>query len=320
MLRFIRFSVIAFLSCGIVHAQNSGVRADDFGRIVLTSYLDAGKVPIPKNAFNILRNRLTQISTQNGIGGSITQRFIITANVNVLTKNITPTVPAMIALTVETTFYVGDGVDGTLFSTASTVSKGVGETEDKAFIAALKSIRPSSPEFGQLIETGKRKITEYYNANGDMYISKAKALAKEERFDEAIYMLMCIPAVCKDIYSEAMDEVSVIYTAKINTLSAKKLSEARAVWSSGYDYDSAASAAELLADVHPDAACYQSAVALSEEIAKRVKELDERDWQFILQEQNNVHMEQMAQIQASRDIAVAWAENQPETVYKVVWW
>lgn len=320
MLRLLFACLFILFSVNVLSAQNSYAKADDFGRIVLTSYLDDTKANIPKNAFNLLRNKLTQISTKNGIGGSIPQRFIITAHVNVLTKDITSTYPAMHALTVETTFYVGDGVDGTLFSTVSVTSKGVGETEDKAFIAALKSIRPSSPEFGQFVETGKRKIIEYYNTNGDMYISKAQALAKEERYDEAIYMLMCIPEVCKDVYDRAMSAVSEIYSEKIDVMSERSLMEAKAIWSAGLDYDSAREAAEVLSEVHPNASCYPDAVALSKEIAGRVKELDDREWQFILDEQSHEHEMQKAEIDASKEIARVWAENQPDLVYNVYWW
>lgn len=318
-----RLFCIAFLSLCIFSplcAQNNEAAADDFGRIVLTSYLDASRTVIPKNAYHLLRNKLSQISTKNGIGGSVPQRFIITANVNVISKDITATVPAMNALTLETTFYIGDGIDGTLFSTTSITSKGVGETEDKAFIAALKAIKPSSSEFGSFIETGKRKIIEYYNANGDIYIAKAQTLAKEERYDDAIYMLMCIPEVCKDVYTKAMNEVSVIYTAKINSESAKYLAEAEAIWAAGMDYSSAEKAARLLSKVHPNASCYNIALSLSKKIANRVKELDAREWQYQLNEQKNEHAEQMAQINASKEIAVAQAKNQPQTVYKVYWW
>ncbi len=320
MKRLLSISVLVLCAIGISRAQNNEAKADDLGRIVLTSYLDEGKTVIPKSAYRLLKNKLTQISTQNGMGGSIPQRFIITANVNVLSKDITQTAPPMNALTIETTFYIGDGIDGTLFSTASTISKGVGESEDKAFIAALKAIKPSSSEFSQFIDTGKRKIIEYYNANGDIYITKAQTLAKEERFDDAIYMLMCIPEVCKDVYTKAMNEASAVFTAMINFESAKYLTEAKAIWASGMDYDSAEKAAKLLAKIHPDASCYNSAVSLSQEIASRVKELDAREWQYKMDEQKNEHDQQMAQINAAKEIALASAKNQPKIVYNVYWW
>lgn len=313
-------TIILASMCLQLFAQNSGIKADDFGRIVLSSYLDGSKTAVPVSAFNILKNKLSQIVTQNGIGSSIPQRFIITANVDVLSEDITSTVPPMYALNLTATFYVGDGVEGTLFSSRSLPLKGVGDTREKAIIAALKKIMPTSPEFIKLIEVGKARIVEYYNANGDMYIKKAKALAEKERYDDAIYMLLNIPEVCRDVYDKAMDEVAVIYRSKIDKESAKILAEANAVWSAGLDYDAAETASKLLSKVHPDSKSYSSAVSLSETIAKRMKELDKREWSYKLQEQKNEHESQMAQVKAYKEIAIAQAEHQPSIQYRLVWW
>lgn len=162
-----------------VFGQNNYAKADDFGRIVLTVHLDAEKSHVPKNAARILKNKMSQIVTQNGMGGSIVQRFIITANVNVLTQDITPTAPPMHAYTLDITFYIGDGVQGTLFSSTSVRAKGVGETEDKAFIAALKAVKVKDEAFAEMIATGKQRILEYYNSQCDMILQKHAAWLKE---------------------------------------------------------------------------------------------------------------------------------------------
>ena len=55
-------------------------------------------------------------------------------------------------------------------------------------------------------------------------------------------------------------------------------------------------------------------------MAKRVKELDKREWDFMLkQQQDEVDLEK-ASIKAIRDIGVAYGENQQPTTYNVVWW
>lgn len=301
-------------------AQNNGAKADDFGRIVLTAHIDGSKCRIPAGTYNLFKNKMNQIVTQNGIGGSYRQRFIITANVDVLTKDITATAPPMHAYTLEVTFYIGDGVDGTLFSTSSITTKGVGETDEKAYIAALKNIRPSSPAFKEMIDLGKNKIIEYFNANGDIIISKARAYASLDNFDEAIYLLMTIPDLCKDVYEKALAEAGVIYRQKIDVEGAKKLAQAKTIWYAGLDYDAAVSASQLLAQIHPDAACYSQAVALSKEIAKRVKEIDDREWKYILNDQKYAHEESMAQLNAYKEIAVEQARHQPQTEYYILWW
>lgn len=313
--------IIASLFCSFsVFAQNSGAKADDFGRIILTAYLDQAKCRIPYNSYNLFKNKMNQMVTQSGLGGTYTQRFIITANVDVLTKDITSTAPPMHAYTLAVTFYIGDGIEGTLFSTTQIIAKGVGETDEKAYTSALKNLRASSPAFKALIEEGKEKIIAYYNANGDLIISRAKALASLDQYDEAIYELMSIPDVCKDVYERALAEAGNIFKSKINSEGAKKLAQAKALWYAGLDYDAALAASQLLGEIHPDASCYQQALALSKEISKRVKEIDAREWQYTLNEQKFTHQENMSQIASYKEIAVARANHQPQTVYRVNWW
>ena len=80
-------------------AQNTAGKSDDGARIALTPYIPAqieGLTPAVKAS---LSNKLSQIATANGLGGSSNSRFIITTNVSVLTKDITPTAPPMHAYT-----------------------------------------------------------------------------------------------------------------------------------------------------------------------------------------------------------------------------
>ena len=74
--------------------------------------------------------------------------------------------------------------------------------------------------------------------------------------------------------------------------------------------------------IDPSSSCYEDAQNLASKIAKRVKELDQREWDFKLkQQQDNVDL-QKAEIKAARDIGVAYGQNQPKTIttYNVVGW
>ena len=288
---------------------------------MLTTHLDAEKSHVPASAARILKNKMSQIVTQGGMGGSIMQRFIVTANVNLLTQDITPTAPPMHAYTVEITFYIGDGVNGTLFSSASVTAKGVGETEDKAYIAALKSVRANDAALAEMIATGKRRILEYYNSQCDMILAKARSMAETQRYEDALFELMSVPEVCKECYEKAMKETAAVYQSQIDAECAQLLGEARSEWNSGQDVAAAERASKPLAEINPKAECYAEAVALSEEIGRRVKEIDQREWDYVLQEQANEHEAEMATLEAYRDVAVEAAKNQPETVvYRYSWW
>ena len=93
-------------------SQNQNAKADDVGRIALTTVVPQQIAGMPKQAESMLKNKLSQVATRNGMGGSATNpQFILTANVAIVTKDITPTAPPMIAYNLEVTFYVADYVN-----------------------------------------------------------------------------------------------------------------------------------------------------------------------------------------------------------------
>lgn len=75
---------------------NAQVKLDDFGRIIINTYIPENS-SIPAEAKKALETKLNQITTNNGMGGSaVNPRFIITAVLNVTTKDIVPGPPQMI--------------------------------------------------------------------------------------------------------------------------------------------------------------------------------------------------------------------------------
>jgi len=307
-----------------VNAQNKKGKSDDLGRIVLNSYIAPQAEAIPSHAKRMLLNKLSQITSVHGMGGSsLNPRFILTPNITVLTKDITPTAPPMHALTLEVTFYIGDGLDGKLFANSSMQVKGVGQNENKAYIAALKRLNPKNPALKDLISEGKEKIIEFYNAQCDFFIKEAKTLVGQNKFEEAILKLTSVPDVCKECYDKCMDAVAPIYQKQIDRECKSKLAEAKNAWSAGQDADAAKNASAYLSEIDPNASCFGDAKKLTSMIATRIKQLDKREWDFKLKQQQDDVNIQKATIKAARDIGVAYGNNQPDinvTYNTVGWW
>ena len=314
--------IIAILCCFpiVCSAQNNLGKTDDVGGIIMTPFV-ATNTNVPEYAQAALINKLQQAVTVNGLGGdTYDQRFAITINMIELSKDVTSTVPTQYIVNVEPTVYIGDLSTGALFSSVSLGEiKGIGKSDNLAYIAAIKKINAKSPQLLSAIEKGKAKIIEYYNSQIDFLLANAKALTASEVFDEAIFLLMGVPSVCKDAYMKAMDAVGGIYQKKIDKESAQALARAKAIWSATLSYDGAMEAAEWLAEVHPNSSSAPEARRLSTQIARRVKEIDQREWDFVLKEQSNSHEQTMAEINALREIGVAQA-NRPIYNYEVLWW
>ncbi len=309
-----------FIFCSIgLFSQNNLGKLDDYNRLTLAAYVPQQLENMPEIARNQLGNKLIQLISQAGMSGSAySERFIITVNFVVLSKDITPTVPPMQAFTFNINYYIGDGIDGTMFSSYSGTVKGVGENETKAYISAIKNISVNDPGFQPFLEKGKNRIIQYYNSKCDFIIKEAQTLASQNQFEAAIYKLTSVPDVCKDCFNKAMDAVAPIYKKKIDRDCQKLLTAANTIWAANQTVNAANEVAELLYKIEPGSACYSEIKPLVNKISARIFEVDKREWKYIMREQ-----EQKSElIKAYRDIGVAWGNGQPKSIMYNIrgWW
>lgn len=260
-------TIIVILSFGIfLNAQNNLGKTDDLGRLAISTYIPDQISGITPEAKNYLETKLNQIVMQNGLGDAgWKSRFIISANVIVLTKDITPTAPPMHAVTLEIHMYIGDGVEGTQFANHTLSIKGVGSNETKAYTEALKNIRPRDGQYKNFIERGKQKIIEYYNSQCDFILKEALSLAEQKQYEYAIYKLLSIPDVCKECYFTAMDQATDIYKLKIANDCQKIVSESKALLAKKH-YDDASA---MLARISTDYPCFRDAADLQKDILNK---------------------------------------------------
>lgn len=309
--------LILVMSFSFAKAQTTG-KMDDKGRLALAAWVPDQIEGMPTAAKKNLENKLSQIITANGISGdAMNSRFIISANVTVMTKDITETAPPMQAYTLNVTFYIGDGFEGKSFSSYATTIKGVGDNETKAYNAALKNIKTNDPAYQSFIDKGKAKIIEYYNAQCDVIIKQAKVLAGMNKFDEAIWSLTSVPDVCTECWNKCMAAVAPIFQQKIDFECKTKLTEASNLWNAGQSWDAAQQAGAILATIDPKASCFNEAKALSDKIGKRILEVDKREWNFKYDKEIGLERDM---IKAYRDVGVAYGNGQPQNVtYKSFW-
>ena len=271
--------IIAILFLTVVAIRsNAQVKLDDFGRIILNTYLP-DNLSLPSEAKNLLVTKLNQITSNNGIGGSqANPRFIITANVNVGTKDILAGPPQMIAHNIDITFFIGDAETNTIFSNTTLSLKGVGTNENKAFIDALKTINPKNKEVIAFLEEGKIKIINYYSTNCDFIIKDAQTLVKQEKYDEAIYQLSLVPDVCQDCYFKCLETLTQIYQQKIDADCKVKFNEAKVTWSAAQTPDGAEKAGDILSTIHPMAACQPEISSFIKKIDAKLKADEKARW------------------------------------------
>ena len=77
-------------------SQNDYGKSDDDARIVLNTFIPDNILENTPSARKLFITKLSQIASRNGLGGSesnTNNRFIISGDLNILTKDILPTAP-----------------------------------------------------------------------------------------------------------------------------------------------------------------------------------------------------------------------------------
>lgn len=302
-------------------AGNAQVKLDDFGRIVLNTYI-SDNIGIPAEAIDLLKTKLNQITSNKGMGGSsINPRFIISANVNVGTKDIVAGPPQLIAQNIDITFFIGDAFTNTIFSNTTLSLKGVGTNENKAMIEAFKTINTKDEEVLSFLEEGKIKIIDFYSSECDFILKKSNTLAEQFMFEEAIYNLMIVPEVCKECYFKAKDVVSVKFEKKIESDCSEKLKQAKLIWASESNEHGARRASEIMITIIPSDNCKTDINALSNEIKVKLQEDQKKKYEFEMIEMQKRYDTEQKRLEIEKEIAITYLLSQPKTIiYRNIYW
>jgi len=261
----------------------------------------------PQGAKAMIENKLTQLLTRNGIAGlDYMGQFILTITTTPIDKDVIPGPPMKIREKMEMNLYIVDAYAKTIFSSTSMTVNGLGETENKCYLNAISHMPLQSPAIAKFVDEGKTKIIEYYDHEGEALIKKAHFLAAQKNYEEAMYWVSLIPQQSKH-YDAALAAGQEIYQAYIDNQCYINLGKARQAWAAEQNAAGAAAAGEYLANIMPDAKCYGDAMALYKEIKGKV--LD--DWKFEMKQyQDGIDLQKL-QIDAARQIGVAYGNHQP---------
>lgn len=304
MKRLIITIVTLLCTCSLIQAQNSEGKLDDKGRISLAAFVPEQAENIPVSARQKLSGVMAQIATQNGLGASgLTTRFCIVPMLNVLSKDITETAPPMQVITLEVIFYIVDAQSQQIFSQTSVTVKGVGQSEDKAFMKALQGIKPKAGQFKGFVETGKTKIIEYYNSQCDVVIQTANALAGQRKYEEALSILFSVPDVCRECYDKCLNLAVEIYSNYANYKCTEYMAGAKAAYAN-MNVDKAA---EFLGKITPDMECYEEAVSLVDEIKEKQLADGANVWDFKMKQYDDQIEKDKMMINAGMEVAKSWS-------------
>ena len=321
---------IAFILCvSVVNGKN---RLDDIERITIHAVVPEYN-NLPRESRELLESKLSQIVTANGIEDNEEGvRFVLTAKVNVISKDIVAGPPQRISQKLDITLILGDIVKDKVYSRMTIHALGIGASAEKAYIAAFKNIRPDSKDIAQFLTEAKQKILTFYQTSCEDVIADARDLASQNQYEQAILMLSSIPNVSSKCFAESAKQTEVIYEEMVEARGKEYLRKAQDAWAKNPTRQGAAEATRYLSQINHAASCQGEVSKLLSQISEKMNEIDQREWEHEMQvykdgvererrewdqqvkEYNDRVETQRMFIKAARDVALERARNQPKEI------
>ena len=300
----ILFSVL--FSVNVAFAQT-----EETGLIAIKALQPAGQ-NVPEEARSLLESKMQKLILAQGMAeNNVSDRFVMTAKVTVLQKDVTPTTPAKISQKLEITFYVVDAIDKVIFSSSSLTVAGIGDNETKAFLQAFQRINTNNPQLQSFVDVAKQRIADYYTQKCETILKEAAVLENNQEYDAAIAKLVAVPKCCAVCYAKSSDAAIAVYNKKINTEGKQLIQQAKSAWIVSQDSSGAANAFAFLTQINPQASCTTEAETMWTEINTQLKKQRAEELKFKKQQYTDEIRLREMNIKASERIGVAYGENQP---------
>ncbi|MCD8318792.1 MAG: hypothetical protein LUC45_08170 [Paraprevotella sp.] len=301
------FSVFLSLWLAFAYAQNVGTISIG---VVVPDQQDE----IPEEAFRLLATRMQAITASQGISSDMNGTFVMYPVVNITDKQLVEGGLKRFQLVeIELSLFIRQLATKAEFGTCTKSLKGQGRNMTEAVRNAFAQINPKDNVYSRFLSEAKTKITDYYTANRSTMIEKARSLASMQSYEEALALLAAYPDALPG--SAEVRQVSIdIYKKYQNSICSQLLSKAQEAIAA-QDYETALS---VLSQIDSESNCHADAVQLTRQIGSNIKEQQKVEEELTRQAEQREQDLEKQRIQAIRDIAVAYYQNQPQISYSAI--
>lgn len=149
---------------------------------------------LDQNTAKILQTKLERVINNNGVESDTGSAIFLTATVSPLTETtIEGGIRKINSVSYELSLEVLEPILGKKFATFSVTLNGAGVSTSKALLDAIRKIQPDNSNIGRFISEAAKKVENYYAANFETILAKARTLSKNHENEAAIALLWSIP-------------------------------------------------------------------------------------------------------------------------------
>lgn len=287
-----------------------------FGKITITPYVTG----LDPTTTKLLETKLSRIVTENEVAGGFDKRFIIVPSINVLSESETATIPQKTSMKVQVTFFVGDGVAGTLFNSCSMEVTGIGDNHNEALFSSIRKVNTKNPKLQNLITEAKKRITEYYNSNAPTLISEAEGYIAVQDYENALSRLAVIPNICQH-YNKAQTLISKCGNKIIDRDNNSLLTKAKAAWSANPNEYGANEASAYLSQIVVSSSYYKKEIDnLTKKISQRLIQIENKRIELAEAKILSEERLEAERLNASSRVTSSFISTLPSLVFNVLSW
>lgn len=274
-----------------------------------------GDSDAPASIGKMLVNRLQNALTKDGVvADSEYGQMYLNGKFTDVYKQEVPGPPAQVGVHSTLTLQLAD-LGGTIFATETFDLRGVGTSEQRAYINALQSISPRSRQFEDFISKARRKTIDYFDRNYQSILAKADRAASMRDYSQALYYSTLIPE-CSVGYSAAEAATSRYYKQYIDHTGEMLLKQARAAFAISPNAEGAAEAYALLNQIDPASSASGAATSFAEEVKRQTK----KEYDFEVHEKYKDELDiKRRRIEAAKQIGVAYGRGQAARTTNIFW-
>ena len=195
---------IVFLLLSLVLGLSSAAQSANYapGKVAFCPIYDTAFSGWPQEITELMQNKLTQIVMQNGVG-SFSDQYVLTAKVALEDKQVTATAPAQYMVKLSVQLQAIDADAQVLIRELTLSMTGVDRSENRAYLAAIRQIKPNNPQIKTFINEASNAAVAAYNRNLTAYLQEARDLEASGYYNDALCILAQIPSNV-DRYEEVM--------------------------------------------------------------------------------------------------------------------
>lgn len=266
---------------------------------------------IDARAFSLLKTKLESLMLANGISSMMNGGFVMYPVVNITnTEVIEGGMKNITVVHADVSLYIAQLGTGMAFGNVTKSLKGSGNTTQDAMRNAFSKLSPADKECSAFIASGKKSITDYYENNLQLIVSKANSLAAAGQYEEALAWLMTYPESLNG-YDKVMVASVAIFKQYQNAQCSQLIQQARGALAMK-DYQGTI---DCLNRIDAESRCGKEAVALTAQVKSALDKESAEERRMIEKEMDASVSLEKQRINAIKEVAKAYYGNRPVIHY-----